>query len=370
MKTNGLFKNTILLIFTLLICFFILELGVRLLVPESKRTFQFNNVLGPMRIPDINFKEKTDDFGLLTHHTNSLGFVDSEHEMEKQENVYRILFLGDSFTEAVQVPLDKTFFKALEERLNALNTDKRFEVISMGVSSYSTDHEYLVLKEFGLKYKPDLVILIFFAGNDVFYNSVTLSNEPSKPYFDFKNGKLEQIRYPQPVVHNRLVSFIINNFQSPRFFYKKIILFKNKIAGVINNSEEGDPLDQFDLYSPVYGSNWFKAWDITGALIEEIDKTSRNNGANFILVYLPNYIEVKPELWDGDSEWVSEKPSQITKEICSTVGINCLDLLPAFKEYTLASGKDLYKDHLNSSGHQLAAELIYNFLIENKIIKL
>lgn len=368
MKLKELVKNLLLLLITLFLCFLFLEIGVKVLVPESKRVFEFDNVLGPKRIPNISFKERTEEFGLLTHQTNSLGFVDSEHKIEKDENVYRILFLGDSWAEAIQVPLDKSFPKILEEDLN-----KEFETINLGLSGFATDQEYLAFKEFGLKYNPDLVILMFFAGNDVFFNSLSLSSEPSKPYFDLIDDSLRVVQEPKPIAYNKLISFIIKNFQSPRFFYKKIELLKNQTI-----EKEGFS-DQFNIYNNQYSSDWDKAWQISKALIKEIKRTSQENNIEFILVYVPDMVEVDSRIWDEiletypsmkELEWDLEKPSRILEEFSQETDIKFLNLLHPLKEYISQTGEEIYGDHFNSNGHKITADLIRQFLVDNKLIEI
>ena len=50
---------------------------------------------------------------------NREGLRDVEHQYAKPPGVFRILVLGDSFVEAMHVPLESTFPRRLEERLNA-----------------------------------------------------------------------------------------------------------------------------------------------------------------------------------------------------------------------------------------------------------
>src|SRR5262245_34882006 len=59
--------------------------------------------------------------------TNSKGLNDVEHDYAKTPGTYRILVIGDSYIEALQVPLDETFSRLLETQLSAA---RRVEVIS------------------------------------------------------------------------------------------------------------------------------------------------------------------------------------------------------------------------------------------------
>jgi hypothetical protein len=55
------------------------------------------------------------------------------------------------------------------------------ETFNMGLSGFGTGREYLMLREYGLRYQPDLVLL-FFVGNDLLNNSVRLEGTPYVPY--------------------------------------------------------------------------------------------------------------------------------------------------------------------------------------------
>jgi hypothetical protein len=80
--------------------------------------------------------------------------------------VYRILVLGDSQTEG-WVNNDEHFSAQLELRLNERSADRRFEVLNAGVSAYSPAHELLWYEHHGARLQPDLVVLAFYPGNDI-----------------------------------------------------------------------------------------------------------------------------------------------------------------------------------------------------------
>lgn len=88
---------------------------------------------------------------------NSGGFRDREFTIEKQEGTKRILFLGDSVVYGHAVALKDTLPKRLEDIYRENN--QSVEVMNFGISGYETEQEVEFLKEAGLKYKPDLVLL-------------------------------------------------------------------------------------------------------------------------------------------------------------------------------------------------------------------
>jgi len=118
--------------------------------------------------------------------TNKLGFRDRDHPVPKSSGVLRVAVLGDSFTEAVQVPIDDTWWRKMGDRLRhdgcASGTGQRVEVLSFAISGYSTAQSLLAWRAFAKQFAPDVVILAFFIGNDLNENLDALDEEPLRPY--------------------------------------------------------------------------------------------------------------------------------------------------------------------------------------------
>jgi lysophospholipase L1-like esterase len=91
--------------------------------------------------------------------TNSFGFRGREITLAKPAGVFRILMLGDSITYGNSVNWDETFSYRLEERLNNTRAAPRFQVLNLGVSGYNTSQELATLRELGLKFAPDVIVL-------------------------------------------------------------------------------------------------------------------------------------------------------------------------------------------------------------------
>lgn len=109
--------------------------------------------------------------GFSSDSTNSIGFVDGEHQLVKPSGVYRIAILGDSLVEGLQVPQKKRFSNLLEQQLNANRTlsvgaPVKFEVMNFGTSAASTGQEYLTFLRYVEQFKPDLTILFYDDGDE------------------------------------------------------------------------------------------------------------------------------------------------------------------------------------------------------------
>src|SRR5882762_11303929 len=123
---------------------------------------------------------------------NSDGLRDREHPKAKPAGTARIAVLGDSFSEAMHVPMEQTFWSLLERKLQECDVfpGKKIEVINFGVSGYGTAQELMTLRQKVWDYSPDIVVLAFTTYNDIYDNSRALSKTPEVPYFTYRNGEL------------------------------------------------------------------------------------------------------------------------------------------------------------------------------------
>jgi lysophospholipase L1-like esterase len=92
--------------------------------------------------------------------SNSLGFRDREHAVAKPAGVYRIVVLGDSIAAGLHVERNEDVFPRILERL-LVQDGMRAEVINLAVSGYNTQQEVEMLREKGLQYHPDLVVVAY-----------------------------------------------------------------------------------------------------------------------------------------------------------------------------------------------------------------
>jgi lysophospholipase L1-like esterase len=90
---------------------------------------------------------------------NSYGFRDYEYSLEKSANTYRIIALGDSHTFGLGVNLTDSYPKILERLLNERNDNRKYEVLNFGNPGANLVEKIEFLKEKGISFNPDLVIL-------------------------------------------------------------------------------------------------------------------------------------------------------------------------------------------------------------------
>jgi len=103
---------------------------------------------------------------LVFEEVNSLGLRGEEISVNKPNNTFRILVLGDSFVFGIGLKNNQTSSVYLEKELKDKRAGIGFEVINLGVPGYNTKNEIRRLKLKGLQLHPDLVILAY-VDNDI-----------------------------------------------------------------------------------------------------------------------------------------------------------------------------------------------------------
>lgn len=104
-------------------------------------------------------RSASDEFDFEYRH-NALGFRDRDHEFSKPDGVFRILAVGDSFTYGAGAADDETYLARLERLLNERpDARARVEIIKLGLPRYFPTIELDVLRHYGWRFQPDLVMV-------------------------------------------------------------------------------------------------------------------------------------------------------------------------------------------------------------------
>lgn len=102
--------------------------------------------------------------GTVIHTYNADGLNERyEYPIIPPDGVYRIVTVGDSFTEGLFVDTKDNYSEQLEDMLNTslpCQTYSKFEVINLGVSGYDMQYSLERFRKKGVVYHPDLVIYL------------------------------------------------------------------------------------------------------------------------------------------------------------------------------------------------------------------
>jgi lysophospholipase L1-like esterase len=103
-----------------------------------------------------------------------------DYEIEKKENVFRIITLGDSFTYGLYVDTKNNWPERLEDKLNTDLLCKgvnKYEVINLGVHGYDIQYSLNRYINRGSKYNPDLIIWFLKEDDVLQVNEIMLEKE-------------------------------------------------------------------------------------------------------------------------------------------------------------------------------------------------
>lgn len=237
---------------------------------------------------------------------NSFGFRDREHSTEKPPGVIRVAVFGDSYIEAFQVSQSVMFGSVLERELNAQAADagieQSFEVLSFGVSGYSTAQELLALRQHVWQFKPDIVLLAFLPANDVRGNSRELEPNDCRPFFELVGGELvPDFSFREDPVYQysltsgyRFKTSVINASRVAQLLYA----VRNRTPAKAPSAEGASTevgLDD-ECFRPPQTDKWESAWQLTERLIEQFDREVSEHGCRFAVAVLTASQQVDPDL--------------------------------------------------------------------------
>jgi len=365
----------------LLFALLLFEVGVRGLHLVPDRFWEPDPLLGARLVPGASgwWSQEEREF-VIPVEINSHGRRDIEHPWDKPAGVERVLVLGDSFTEAMQVPLADTYVRRLETNLNERGGGTRFEVLSAGVSGYGTAGATLSFERDGHRYAPDLVLLAFYPGNDIQNNSPTLEDRLLPVYGE--SGRLERVagstretpesRLPEWKTYRYLRKVILT--QQPQVARALVAIGLMDEAAIRAEPMRDEIPTAYGGYQVPLAPEWIDAWERTEGLLDRLAAASRAHGAHFAVAIVSIREQIYPGSWNEivaqhpamhTREWDLDAPQRRVEAWCARRGVDCLALAPAFRARSAAAAEPLhfrYDGHWTADGHTLAAAELKEFI--------
>ena len=213
---------------------------------------------------------------------NAQGFRnDRNFSYKKPPGILRILSLGDSHTAGFEVRQDRTFSAVIERHLQ--ENGIRTEVINAGVSGFSTAEELVLLENEGVKYRPDAVVLGFYA-ND-FEDNIKAG------IFGLDHNEII-VRKTEHIPGVRILN-VINEFSILRWLSENSYLYSFALNTVWNFAKRllttrAKAKLQTEYAVPTGKVNDYQL-ELTARLIERIYTVCRRNNIRFIILDIPRF---------------------------------------------------------------------------------
>jgi hypothetical protein len=218
---------------------------------------------------------------------------------------------------------------------------KNVEVINMGIPAYSTDQEYVYLKDEGMKYHPDVVILCG-DRNDFKESFVTVnpSNGRPKGYFSMSAG---QLVFNPP-------SFSLFYKLSQRSYALGLVDFL--WTEVLNSFKGYRKRHRFEVLTPQERLDTFRQ------ILISAGDLCHGQGSDFLVVYFP-FRGLK-----GDNLM-----RQVMDELAASRGTRTLDLTDYIQRVNTQGVAYFQKDvHFNEHGHQVVANALQEYLLTHSLL--
>ena len=270
----------------------------------------------------------------------------------------RILLLGDSFVEAMQVEYEQSFAGLLEARL-AQRFKYAVAVRNTGVAGWDPP-QYLIQARRTLdRDRPDLVVVAVYLGNDVVLKRIEYY-PPRAP------TEVHPLRLPRRLSGRELIDALlypVNDFLKVRSHL--FIFFKTRLNVVLTRL--GLTAEEFPvaLLRKEAGS---PRWSTTARILSDIRDLARAHGAPTLFVLIPAPYQVDTSEFHRalkgfriDPGAVDlAQPNRLLTTAMSAHHLDVFDVLPDFRRAERA-GTHLYGDvdlHLSPAGNDLLERLL------------
>jgi lysophospholipase L1-like esterase len=268
---------------------------------------------------------------------NSLGIRDSEHSLEKPSGEFRIIGLGDSFTEGQGARYENTYLKVLERTLNANTEGIVIKVISGGVAGSDPFYCYRLLHDKLLKFNPNLVTLTI-NSTDI-YDIISRGGKER-----FLANKT--VQFGEPPKDEWL--FVLSHFY--RFIKRDILGY-----------------DWYGLSEAKRTEKRAEAVIKLKALLADFKRLGSQEGFEFLVILHPDRGELRKNRYGFDADGL--------KDYMRYAGIAFINLLPHFARHTASEVERvdaLYweKDfHHNAAGYEVFAGGIAEYILDQDLIR-
>ncbi len=286
------------------------------------------------RNDDSSYGQPEFDYELRT---NSLGIRDVEPPHDKPPGEFRIIGLGDSFTEGQGASYENSYLKVLERSLNRKQERFHVRIIVGGVAGSDPFYCYKLLKDKLLGFKPDLVTLTV-NNSDVTDVIARGGNERFLP-----DGT---VRFAEP--------------KADEWLFARSHLYRGFLMVVLR-------YDWFGLSPSERVSKRKEAVEKIETIVSDFRTLGMEKNFRFLAILHPDPYEFSERTYQFDAAEL--------KRYFSQSGISYVDLMEYFLSRTgpeRESREKLYwkKDfHHNEGGYRLFAEGVEEYLLTNGFLE-
>jgi hypothetical protein len=260
--------------------------------------------------------------------TNSLGLADQEIPVVKDPDEYRVIALGDSYTEGIGTGRDSTWIQVVENHLVTAIPNRHVRTLNAGISGSDVFFEYVLLRDRLAAYNPDLVIVATNGSDvdDVFFRGGMARFR--------ENGRFESTRSPP----------------SWEWLFGIAYTFRLVARTVLRYNWLFVRFDQM----PAVGA---AVADSIKTAIDSLSALSEDRGFDLLIVLHPND-------WEANNGQWSLGFDHLAARLATDSTLHSLDLMQYYRDHgiiTTSTAADFYwpiDRHNNTRGYRVMGDAI------------
>jgi hypothetical protein len=216
-------------------------------------------------------------------------------------------------------------------------------------------------------------VLVFTIANDPADNSIAVAQRyklaaERRPFFVLQGGELQlqPFQAPPPEQFSGVRTFLRNH--SVVFTALELWWIGKTIARAQGSVVPGEDAEH-EVYLRELGDDWQQAWDVTEALLAQVQHVADQNGIPLLVVLSPSELQTYDDIWlrkMGNGSQVQRRfspsaPNERLTAIADRHGITLLDLRPIFRAEVESGGSPVIfrnDGHWTERGHAVAAHAV------------
>jgi len=367
-------KRLLLVLFGTVLGLAIGELGVRALGFEeelARRSTVFDPRYGTVRADSWVFDFQID------HGDDEVDLRGQRVPLDVAPDETRVLFVGDSGTEGVRLPLDHTFPLQLQGMLDEERPGHGVLAINAGVFGMTTIDELHFLEQDLLPLDPDVVVVGLFMANDINFNLGHTERlrtvEPGTTWGRelVRRSALANLLYLRAVSLNSRYRWLGSDDVAEESVVRRDVALVDEHGFHMLSYPLGEVATYLKEPSPLVEH----AFEVLENVLWRMRRLGRDNGFEVRVLVIPTPSAVSrrltllhyPDVWDDLAEaGIEVEPSDLDFDaptrrvlaICEELDLVCLDPTPRMREI----GMDVFfpdDEHPTRTGHAvLARELL------------
>jgi hypothetical protein len=362
-RSPGCLANLVLLVVTVAIALGLGEGLTRLLRPQQTRhsepLYRPAESLGYEHLPDLRVRVSTGERRVEVR-TDREGYrVGARGRIEADS---RLLLVGDSFVEAIEVPYEESVAGILQDSLPGA-VGRPVAVRNAGASGYEPGQYFAAVRKAFARERFEAVVVAVYTGNDIVatredYYAPRNRSPPLRPRWPRRWSLVAFNRsflMPLMLIAQRHSQLAVLAWNSTELLRVRLGMWEWGFPDVMRRERANGP-----------------EWEVTAGICSDLAAFARERGVAVLFLVIPQYIQMDPDAMAGYARALDidlttvdiDQPSRRLARALTERGLEVIDLLDPLRS-AHRRGPSMFgrvDRHFSPAGHLVTARQIEPWL--------